>query len=289
MTFEEIVEEIDSLPPLSTAARLVQFMYSDGLENINISRLVKIIESDAMLTANILKMINAPYYGFSKKIASVAQAVSLFGIRRIHMLIVQYALSETLEADTSIYGFNHTQFNELCHLQSALMLQWYSRVELRDAQFLAPLALIMESGKLVLAKEVVASDYVGEFRKGYNECERIEDYEKSLIGVTSYYLSAILFEHWNLEPIYVTILKNLDVAPQEKKDIDVKIQSYIDEIDVIRTAINPKEILTDASIEKAAQKVKKMNHNKELFERIAYRVRDAYFQKLEKDKNWFRK
>jgi len=289
MTFEDIIKDIDSLPPLSTAARLVQFMYKDGLENVNITRLVRIIESDAMLTANILKMINAPYYGFSKKIASVSQAVSLFGIRRIHLLIVQYAMAETLEADTSVYGFTTAQFNELCHLQSALMLQWYSRVELRDAQFLSPLALIMESGKLILAREVVASDYTGEFRKGYNECESIEEYEKNLIGTTSYYLSAVLFEHWNLEPIYVEILKNLDKTPQEKKKLDVKIQAYTNEIDVIRTAINAKEILTDFSIEKAAKKVEKMGQKRELFERIAYRVRDAYFKKLEEDKNWFKK
>jgi len=287
MTFEDIAKGIDSLPPLSTAARLVQFMYKDGLENINITRLVRIIESDAMLTANILKMINAPYYGFSKKIASVAQAVSLFGIRRIHMLVVQYALSETLEADTSVYGFTNVQFNELCHLQSALMLQWCSHIELRDAQFLAPLALIMESGKLILAREVVASDYMGEFRKGYNECESIEEYETSIMGTTSYYLSAILFEHWNLEPIYITILKNLDVSSQEKKQLDVKIQAYINEVDVIRTAVNAKEILTDISIEKASRKVEKMGYDRDLFERVAYRVRDAYFRKIEQDKNWF--
>ena len=287
MTFYDIIEDIDSLPPLSNAAQLVQSMYASGIENINITRLVKVIESDAMLTANILKMINAPYYGFSKRIASVAQAVSLFGTRRIHMLVIQYAVAQNLKADTSIYGFTQSQFNELCHLQSALMLQWISKVELRDAQFLAPLALIMESGKLVLAKEIVASDYVGEFRKGFNECESIEEYERSLIDTTSYRISSLLFEHWNLEPIYVDILKALDEQMNMKKRYDAKMQSYIKQLDVIRTAINVKEILTESSIEKASKKVKAMGYRSDLFETIAYRIRDVYLSR--NDNNWFNK
>ena len=287
MTFEQIIKDIDSLPPLSNAAHLIQSMYIHGLENINISRLVKVIESDAMLTANILKMINSPFYGFSKKITSVAQAVSLFGTRRIHMLVIQYAMAENIKADTSVYGFANTQFNELCHLQSALMLQWFSRIELRDAQFLAPLALIMESGKLVLAKEVVASDYCGEFRRGFNECENIEDYEKDLIGTTSYEISSILFEHWNLDTVYVEILKNLDETDHKKLDkLDVKTKSYINQIDVIRTAINAKDILTDKSIQKASDKVFAMGYSKDVFEKIAIRVRDAYFK--EKEQTWYK-
>ncbi|MBN2783076.1 MAG: HDOD domain-containing protein [Campylobacterales bacterium] len=278
MTFERIIKDIDSLPPLSNAANIIQAMYVSGLENINVMRLVKVIESDAMLTANILKMINAPYYGFSKKIASVAQAVSLFGTRRIHMLVIQYAIAQSLKADTSIYGFSFAQFNELCHLQSALMLQWYSKVELRDAQFIAPLALIMEAGKLVLANEVVKSDYCGEFRKEFNECEDINEFEKSLLGYTSYELSAILFEHWNLEPIYVDILRVLDIKDKEQfRKLDMKTRSYVEQLDIIRTAINAKEILTEESIKKASRKVGKMGLSRDSFEQTALRIRDSYF------------
>lgn len=280
MTFEGIVKKIDALPPLSNAANLIQAMYKGGIENINIIRLVRVIESDAMLTANILKMINAPYYGFSNKITSIAQAVSLFGTQRIQILVVQYAMSQNIKADTSVYGFAHAEFNELCHLQSALMLQWYSNVEIRDAQFLASLALIMESGKLILAKEVADSDYTGEFRRGFNECGDIEVYEDLVIDTTGYNLSALLFEHWNLDSVYIEIMKNLNATPQELKKLDPKTRSYINQIDVIRTAVNAKDILTDASIAKASAKVEKMGQSSEVFERVARRIRKAYFKKV---------
>jgi len=287
MTFDEIIKDIDSLPPLSNAANIIQSMYASGLENINLARLIKVIEADAMLTANILKMINAPFYGFSQQIASIAQAVTLFGTRRIHMLVVQYAMEHTIHADTSVYGFAHAQFNELCHLQSALMMQWYSKIELRDAQFLTPLALIMESGKLILAKEVMKSDYCGEFRRGFNECESIEEYERDLIGVTSYTLSAALFHHWNLEPIYIEVLKYLDVKNKKLlNNLDDKTRSYIHQVDVIRTAINVKNILTDVSILEASKKVEVMGYDAQMFIHIANRVRDNYLK--QKEKTWYR-
>ncbi len=274
MTFEHIVKNIDSLPPLSNAAHIIQSIYAGGIENLNIPKLVRVIESDAMLAANILKMSNAAYYGFTHRIASISRAVTLLGARKIYMLVVHYAINEKLKADPSIYGFTTSQFNDLCHLQSALMLKWYSKVNFKDAQFLAPLALIMESGKLILAKEVIASDYCGEFRKGFNECENIQDYEKSLIDTTSYSLTAVLFEHWNLEPAYVEILKSLDFKDEEPTK---KIKTYEKELHVIRTAINVKEVLTDSSIEEASHLVKDIGLDSEYFKAVAYEIRDSYF------------
>ncbi|MCW8954090.1 MAG: HDOD domain-containing protein [Sulfurimonas sp.] len=277
MTFERIVKNIDSLPPLSNAANIIQTLYAGGLENLDVSRLIRVIQSDAMLAANILKMINAPYYGFDNRIASVSQAVSLFGTSKIYMLVIHYAISQQLKADPSIYGFTNAQFNDVCNLQSALMLQWYSKVNARDARFLTPLALMMESGKLILANEVIKSDYCGEFRKGFNECENIQEYEMSLIDMTSYHLSALLFEHWNLEPRYVEILKSLDSKEEpEEKDPSKKLRSYKKELDVIRTAINVKDILSDNSIKKASSMVNEMGLDAEHFEDVAHKIRKSY-------------
>lgn len=272
ITLESIVNSIDSLPPLSDVAKLVNSIYATDSDDGNIIKLVRIIESDVILTANILKMINSPFYGFSKKINSVSQAVMLFGTHKIYALVISYAMKESLKANTDIYGFNSVQFNEMCHLQSALVMQWYSKISLRDAQFLASLVLMMEIGKLILANEVQKSDYSDMFRKSFIECENIEEFEKDLIGTTSYYISALLFEHWNLEPMYVNILKTLD----SEEEGDSKFQEFIHVIKIVRTTINLREILTDESIKKASKIVREMRLGVTEFEHIAHRMRDTY-------------
>jgi len=274
-----LVHTIESLPPLSNAAILIQKLYENGATDVNITKLVKLIESDAILTANILKMINSPLYGFSKQIASVAQAVTLFGTEMVYGLVIHYAINERMKANTEMFGVSSAVFNDVCQLQSSLVLQWFSKIDTRQAQFLAPLALIMESGKLVMAQNIIEGEYIQEFKEQYQKAKDPLVYEDTLFGISSYYVSGLLFEHWNLEPLYVEILKALDYEPQY---ISNKVESYVDTLAVIKTAINVKEILTKESVLHAARLVEKQGFDKDYFISVALRVKKTYIENLKK-------
>ncbi len=275
MTFEDIVKHIKSLPPLSHNTLKIRDLYVDGPENVNVIKLIRFIESDATLTANVLKFVNAPKYGFSKKISSVSQAVTLLGTEVIYGIVVDKAMKEHLKADISAYGITNIQFNDLCHLQSSMVIQWYSVIDIRDAHFLAPLALIMELGKLIIAKEVEESSYTTMFRRGLGKADDIEEYEYELLETTSYYVSALLFEHWNLNPLFIDILKIMDFEPKKK---EMRVEYYRNILDVVRTAVNVKGILTQRSIDDAAKKVKEMGLSDATFFHVAKRMQRMYEQ-----------
>ncbi|MCW8838007.1 MAG: HDOD domain-containing protein [Thiovulaceae bacterium] len=279
MDYNSLVNTIESLPPLSNAATMIQKLYENGATEVNITKLVKLIESDAVLTANILKMINSPLYGFSRQIASVAQAVTLFGTELVYGLVIHYAINERMKANTDMFGVSPSIFNDVCHLQSSLVLQWYSKIDTRQAQFLAPLSLIMESGKLVMAEDVIHGNYVNEFKTQYEKAKDPLAYEDSIFGTSSYFVSGMLFEHWNLEPLYVEILKSLDYEPEF---ITNKVESYTHTLAVIKTAINPKEILTKQSVLKAARLVDEQGFDKDYFISVALRIKKAYIENLKK-------
>ena len=274
MNFKNIVADLKSLPPLSNIAFEIQEIYSKGAKNLDIIKLVRVIEEDAVLTANILRMINAPIYGFSRKIASISQAVTLFGTDEIYGLVLKYAIQERIKADTKIYGIDSSKFNDVCHLQSTLMMQWYSKVDLRHAQFMSPLALIMESGKLALAKKITNSDDIKHFSSKYKKTKNSVEFEYELLNTTTYYLSAVLFEHWRLEPIYIEVLKGLDF----EIDISPKVKSYIDSLDVVRTAVNPKNIFTNDSVKEACEIVEDIGLDADSFKEVAIRVKNRYNQ-----------
>jgi len=272
MNLDSILKSVKSIPPLSNTTLLIQQLYSGGADNIDISKLVKVIESDAALTVNILKMVNAPIYGFSREINSITQAVSLFGTDKVYGLALNYSISEKLKANTRIFGMSNIEFNEMCHLQSSLMLQWCSTIDTKIARFLAPLALIMESGKLVLSNEIMKNTFAKKYRRLFQECEIIEECEHELVGTTSYYISGILFEYWNLNPVYVDILKGLDFEEHSKKEV----QKYIHLLDVIRVAVNLKEVLSNDSIYQAAGLVQDFGFDDKEFMKIASKVKDQY-------------
>lgn len=270
MNFNTIIEGIEELPPLSDTAQVVDKLYANGAENVNILNLVRAIESDASLTVNILKMINAPYYGFSRKIASISQAVTLFGTQIIYGLVIKYCIESLIVANLRPYGITSSQFNEISHLQSALMSQWYSKIDLRHAQFLAPLALIMETGKLVVSREIVKAGKIKEFQDGLRKAEDFIEFENEFFGTSSYFVTGTLFDYWNLEPIYADILKDLDFIP---KDTSRQMEHYIKSLDIVRTAINVKNVLTQNSIAHACELIEEIGFDVDDFLHVTSRLK----------------
>ncbi len=276
MNFENIIKSIDDLAPLSNAIVEIQKLFNEGQEDLDISKLVELIESDAILSVNILKMANSPMYGFSSRIASVSQAVTLFGIMQIYGFIMSYAVSENIKAKTEIFGHTNERFNDICNMQSALIIQWYSTIDRHNARFLAPLALIMETGKLVVSNEVCASSYEKEFTEEFKKSTNIVEYEKELLGTSSYNLSSMVFKHWNLEPTYINILKELD----EESHDNQQIKNYVDILNVVITAVNMKSILTKKSVLSACKIVQSMHLNPDTFAQMALKVKKSYVEEL---------
>ncbi|MEA2100590.1 MAG: HDOD domain-containing protein [Campylobacterota bacterium] len=276
MNFESIVKNIESLPPLSDAIIKIRRLFNEDRDDIDVGELVLLIESDALLAANILKITNSSLYGFSRKISSIRQAVTLLGMLQINSLIINYAIDENIKANTGVYRVSNEKFNDMCHIQTSMVSQWYSKINFKDAQFLSSLALIMESGKLILAQEITSSSYEKDFQVGLVKCDNIEKYEDSLIGTTSYKLTALLFEHWNLDPLYSQILESLD----KTENIDKDIETYVKVINIIKTAVNVKELLTKQSVLKAVKLLKEMDLEVEPFIEVAIKIKKSYVDKL---------
>ena len=271
MNFRSIVKNVDSLPPLSDTTLIVRELYLYGAENVDVTKLIRTIEADALLTANILKMINSPLYGFSKQISSISQAVTLFGTHIVYGLVVRFSIESSIVANLRPYGVSNTAFNKICHMQSALMNQWYSDIDLKHAQILSPLALIMESGKLVISQEVTQHSAIKEFSNGIKEASFISEYENEIFGTSSYYVSGLLFEHWNLDTLYVDMLKGLDF----EYDASSKLGYYIDTLDVVRTAVNVKEVLTKESVKAASEIVEDMKLDVDHFVKVATQLKSV--------------
>ncbi|ADN09092.1 HDOD domain-containing protein [Sulfurimonas autotrophica] len=272
MNFEAIVSTIDSLPPLLDTTLIINKLYADGDENIDIRKLIVAIESDSLLSINILKMVNSPLYGLSQQIVSVTQAVTLFGTQKIYGLALAYSINNIVRANIRPYGVTNRVFNDISHLQSRLVSQWFSKIDKKTAKYLSPLALIMESGKLILAKEIVSASQIKEFNLALSMSENIPRYENDIFGTSSYYVGGLLFEHWNLNPRYVDILKSLDFEYESKTKIDV----HVDILDIVRTAINIKEILNEKSIAKASEMVEELGFNVDNFIDTAEEIQMAY-------------
>lgn len=238
-------EEIKRLPPLPSSISTIQTLCME--RDVNVNALTKVIESDPMLTANILKSANSPLYGMSKEVTSVHQSVMLFGVSMIRGFATANAIKKTLPLDLSPYNITIEKLTETSALQLALLREWYGIVDKQRLSSLVGVTFLMELGKLVIAKKIIEASEKESFLDQISEGKCLSDIEKSFIGYESYEIASMMFEHWNFETALVETLKYIH-APRQGENEKI--------LNVISCAINIHEVLTPSSLENAASAIK---------------------------------
>lgn len=266
MSFESIINRVKTIPPLPESIIKIEKLFAR--ENPNLSELVKIVEEDSVLTADLLSMVNSPLYSFSKEIISVQQAITLFGMNSIRGFVLATISKNSFEFDMSMYNISNKEFQEISTLQSMLMFQWYMTINIEQSSLLVPIAFLMETGKIIIANEVSKSDYKDEFSRMIKEDESIEETERLFTGLSSSEVTALLFEHWNFNDIFVNIIK----GSSDLSCVKDEYKQYAQAIDIVKTAINAKEIMTQESIEKAMRKLSSYGFDAEKFKRTVKRL-----------------
>jgi HD-like signal output (HDOD) protein len=84
------------LPPFPSVATKLLRLLAD--EDVAIKKIVDLIKSDAALTAELLRIVNSPIYGFAARISSLQNAITLLGFQTVR----SFALT------VSMKGFLHT-------------------------------------------------------------------------------------------------------------------------------------------------------------------------------------
>lgn len=259
---DTILAKIKALPPLDDTVIKIQSICMD--KNSSLGELSNVIEHDPMLTANILKAANSPLYGFSREVKNINHAVSLFGMSTVRGFALSSAIRQNIKIDLSPYNLTNNDFLEITSLQSALMLNWYSKVNRDMLGVLVPASFLMEVGKLILAHEVIEQGKTEEFQakiKSFTTTTEISEYENELLGFTNEQITAKIFEQWNLEIELVEAIRfseNPTLAPAH-------VEPYSLALKVAKTAVNIYDRLSDRSVENTLQFLKTTTFSEEPF------------------------
>ena len=83
------------LPPLSTVAnRIVQ---QASQEDPDLAVLARLIELDPALTVAVLRLVNSPFYGLSRQVATVNEAIMVLGMGMVRRVAMATAIAQPLQ------------------------------------------------------------------------------------------------------------------------------------------------------------------------------------------------
>lgn len=258
---EEILKKIKQLPPLPESVMQIESVYQDPESTFN--DMVKILEKDPLLTADILKAANSPLYGFSREINAINQAVGLFGMGTIRGFALASIVKKSFDLDLSVYGIDNDTFSMLSKKQHAITTSWCLKKDSRLLGILSPAAFLVEIGKVLIAQQIMADKTQEKFKEALEKSATTEEAEREVAGVDTPEVSAKIFEHWRFEAGLVDTIRHC-LNPQEAKDT-IKKPAQI--LHVARTVVELNGMVTDESIAAAKELITKYSLDMESFDR----------------------
>lgn len=241
----EMLKKIKQLPPLPESAMQIESIYQNPASSL--ADMVKVLEKDPLLMADILRSANSPLYGFSREITSVSQAAGLFGMGTIRGFALATIVKKSFAIDLSIYSIDIETFSNLSKKQHALVTSWFLKNEPSILGVLSPAAFLVEIGKVMIAQQIKTDKNELKFKEMLESGVGLADIEKELCGSSTVEVSATMFEHWKFDQKLVDTIKYSEdpsLAPQNIAKLSQILQ-------VIRTAILLNATTDEQSIEQA--------------------------------------
>ena len=85
-SIEDFFDSIVSLPSLPKVVQEVMQLLSK--DNVDINQLAKVIEQDAVIAAKLLRMANSSFYGVTRAVKNIDDAVAILGLAKLRSLVI---------------------------------------------------------------------------------------------------------------------------------------------------------------------------------------------------------
>jgi putative nucleotidyltransferase with HDIG domain len=202
---KSIIKEIDNIKPIPQVVHKVMAVVDDPLSSA--SDLADIIQCDSALTANLLKMCNSPFFGLSKKVDSIHQAVAYLGMNQVVEMALLDLGSDNLKQAQSGYDLRAGELWKHAVVSAFVAKDIANAKNLKDKHLVFTASLLKDIGKTILSEHV--KNYFDHIERLIAERDiSFREGEKEIIGIDHAELGALITEKWNFSHKMVNIIRN---------------------------------------------------------------------------------
>jgi putative nucleotidyltransferase with HDIG domain len=193
-TKEELLNMVDRMPAFPASVHRIIKLTSDV--NCQARDLVRVIDTDPVLTMRILRVANSAYFGLQMNIVSVQHAVVYIGLNSVkHLALATAAIGSLPKISTD--GFNADDFLRHSLTVGVLTRRFRKRMGIggqkEGDEFVA--GLLHDIGKVLFAHfEPEALNAAA--RQGKTDGIPVYLAERRLLGVDHAEMGSMLAEHW---------------------------------------------------------------------------------------------
>jgi HD-like signal output (HDOD) protein len=180
------------IPPRPSA--LVDLQLELEREDPRLDRLVDIVNADVAMSAALLKVVNSPWLGLSRRVGMIPEAFSILGLQRCEHILTEIALRKVLSTDgPALY-----RFWDVSSKRSQAMGLMASRVGL-ESSVAQTMGLFADVGIPLLAKRFSEPSYIDTLDEAASSSDRAFTHvEQSRHSTDHTVIGSLLARSWGL-------------------------------------------------------------------------------------------
>jgi putative nucleotidyltransferase with HDIG domain len=202
LTIERLLQSVNDLPSLPEVALKVTRLVEDP--SVSAAAIGRVVSTDQALTARVLRLANSAFYGVSRRIGTVQEAVVVLGFRTIKTLTLAASLYPALSGEVRGYALERGDLwrhSIACAVGAQALAKEMGSTAPRvgpvtpDEAFVA--GLLHDIGKMVLS--VHLKEYFGQTRdRALADNVPFLLAERAILGIDHAQAGAAMAERWNL-------------------------------------------------------------------------------------------
>ncbi len=182
------------------------------------------------------------------------------------------SINRSFDIDLTPYDISTAEFSKISTMQSELIFQWYMSININLARKLTPIAFLMETGKILIAKDILEDKKTEEFLSALRKYHDVAYVENIYTMMTTAQINAIIFKHLHLNDTFWESMKYLD----DEREVPQHMKEMVFALQVVRTTVNIQEQFSEDSMKKALTLLHTHKLNTDSFIRIAKRIQKKY-------------
>ena len=201
------------LPSLPTIALEVIDLVQQ--RDVDMKQIAGVIQHDPALSSKILKTVNSSFYGQSRSIGSISQALVVMGLNSVKTLALSFSLVQNL-TQTGGAGFDHVTFwkRSLYGAAAAKALAKKAGLMQLEEAFLS--GLLQDLGMLAM-NQTLGYEYTDLLLEVEGCHAALAAMERERLGLNHAEVGATLARSWNLPPLLIAPIEyheSPDAAPE---------------------------------------------------------------------------
>lgn len=204
LSIRNILNRVDELPEVpQTALRVIQLLNDPDTD---VTSLADVISSDQALTAKVLRLCNSAYYGLSRKVTTISEAVMIIGFSSIKSLVMMITTQSTLNKGLLGYKLNAGYFWEHSIGTAEISRHLATQLKHREPEECFIAGLIHDIGKMVLNQYALPEVYKA---TNLHQKEQIPVFEaeQQILSFDHADIGGALAERWNFPPMLVESIR----------------------------------------------------------------------------------